>query len=214
MSKFPDHSDADHQDLVSKAKAGDENALARLFDRFKSRLRRVVEVRMDHRLQGRVDPSDVLQEAFLDLARKLPAFNKRAEGISMFVWMRLVASEKLIQIHRNHIDMQKRSAGREVSIDAAIPDHSSICLAGHLLGRFSSAGNKLIRHEMKQVLMATLDAMDDIDREIILMRGFEELSNVEAAESLGLSQNGASNRYVRAMTRLKKELDQIPGFSI
>lgn len=214
MSKFSDHSDSNHVDLVSKAKAGDEIALAELFDRFKARLRRVVEVRMDHRLKGKVDPSDVLQEAFLDLANKLPAYTQRDVGMSMFVWMRLVASEKLIQIHRKHFDVQKRNAGREVSIDAAIPDHSSICLAGHLLGRFSSAGNKLIRQEMKQVLMATLDAMDDIDREIILMRGFEELSNVEAAESLGLSQNGASNRYVRAMTRLKKELELIPGFSI
>ena len=202
----------EYAQLIERAKSGDEDALADLFGRFKPRLRRVISVRMDQKLRGRLDPSDVLQEAFLDLAKRLPAFSSRDDQMSMFVWMRLVASEKLIQLHRQHVTAKKRSAGREVSIDAAAPDHSSICLAGHLLGHFSSAGNKLIREEMQRVLMSTLESMDEVDREIILMRGFEELSNVEAAEALSISQNAASNRYVRAMTRLKKELEQIPGF--
>ena len=132
----------------------------------------------------------------------------------MFVWMRLVTSEKLLQLRRQHVDAQKRSIGREVPIAANASDQSSSCLTDHLHGHFSSAANKLIRQEMRQVLMNTLESMEEIDREIILVRALEELSNVEAAEVLGISQNGASNRFVRAMTRLKRELERIPGFSI
>ena len=201
-------------DLDSRVMSGDQEALAEVFDQVKDRLRRVIEVRLDPRMKGRVDPSDVLQEAFLDLIARQKSFSERKSGMSMFVWMRLVASEKLIQLRRQHVEAKKRSVGREVYIDSPSPQQSSVCLAGHLLGHFSSAGNRLIREEMKRVLMNTLDSMDEVDREIILMRGFEELSNVEAAEVLGISQNGASNRYVRAMTRLKKELEEIPGFSV
>ena len=167
---------------------------------------------MDQRLRGRVDPSDVLQEAFIDLAKKLPDYGQNRNDMSIFVWMRLVASERLLNIHRRHLDAQKRDAGRDISINASSPDASSVCLAGHLLGQFSSAGNRAIRAEMQRVLIDTVNSMEEIDREIIMMRGFEELSNTEAAEALGLSPNGASNRYVRAMTRLKKELEAIPGF--
>ena len=200
--------------LASKAKSGDLEALAALFHQYEDRLRRMVEIRMDPKLLGRIDPSDVLQEAYLDLVQRLPSFASRDEEMSMFVWMRLVTSEKLLQLRRQHVDAQKRSIGREVPIAANTSDQSSSCLADHLDGHFSSAANKLIRQEMRQVLMNTLESMDEIDREIILVRALEELSNVEAAEVLGISQNGASNRFVRAMTRLKRELERIPGFSI
>ena len=200
--------------LASKAKSGDLEALAALFHQYEDRLRRMVEIRMDPKLLGRIDPSDVLQEAYLDLVQRLPSFASRDEEMSMFVWMRLVTSEKLLQLRRQHVDAQKRSIGREVSIAANTSDQSSSCLTDHLYSHFSSAANKLILQEMRQVLMDTLDAMEEIDREIILIRAFEELSNVEAAEVLGISQNGASNRFVRAMTRLKLELGRIPGFSI
>ena len=200
--------------LASKAKSGDLEALAALFHQYEDRLRRMVEIRMDPKLLGRIDPSDVLQEAYLDLVQRLPSFASRDEEMSMFVWMRLVTSEKLLQLRRQHVDAQKRSIGREVPIAANTSDQSSSFLTDHLYSHFSSAANKLIRQEMRQVLMDTLDAMEEIDREIILIRAFEELSNVEAAEVLGISQNGASNRFVRAMTRLKLELERIPGFSI
>ena len=200
--------------LETLAQTGDQQALADLFDRFRARLRRIVDARLDTRLRGRVDPSDVLQEAFIDLAQKLPGYIERhrdsESGISMFVWMRLVTTERVLAAHRKHLDTAARDARRET------PQHqvgqSSVFFAEHLISVFGSAENRVLRDEMFVALKLTLESMDPVDHEIITMRCFEELTNSEAAEALGISQNGASSRFVRAMTRLKKQLQSIPGF--
>lgn len=200
--------------LEQNAWAGDQAALAELFSRFRSRLRRIVDARLDNRLKGRVDPSDVLQEAFIEVARKLPNVRSKLDEdratMSMFVLMRMVTAERVLVTHRRHLEVEGRDVRRET------PQHqtaaSSIYLAEHLLAVFGSAENKLMRQEMFDTLQKTLETMDPVDHEIITMRCFEELTNVEAAEALGISQNGASSRFVRAMTRLKKQLEEIPGF--
>ena len=159
------------------------------------------------------DPSDVIQEAYLAAAAGFAEFAERSE-ISFFVWLRWLAAMKLNAIHRNHLGCQARDAGREVSIDrAAAPRASSAALADSvkLVGRLTSACAAAIREERKARLRAALDAMDRLDREILSLRHFEELTNAEAAEALGLQESAASKRYVRALRTLKEALGPSAG---
>lgn len=198
-------------ELVDKAAGGDEAALAELFDRHRTRLRQMIRLRLDRRLRGRVDASDVLQEAYLDLAAKLPEY-ARKPSVPFFLWLRLVAGERLLRVHRQHLGAAMRDAGREVSIHGGgMPQASSISLAGHLLGRVTTASRAAHRAESRRLLRDALDRMDPIDREVIALRHFEELSNDEAAAVLGLNKSAASKRYVRAMVRLKAALSEISG---
>jgi RNA polymerase sigma-70 factor (ECF subfamily) len=172
----------------------------------------MVRLRLDRRLQGRVDPSDVLQEAYLDLAKELPRY---AENPSMpfFLWLRLVTGQRLMRIHRQHLGAGMRDASVEVSLyRGPLPQASSVSLAAQLMGQFTSASHAAIRAEIQLQLQETLNRMDDVDREIIALRNFEELSNNEAAEVLGISPSAASKRYVRALVRLQEALKRIPGF--
>ncbi len=197
--------------LVERASAGDERALAELFDRHRHRLRQMVRLRLDRRLQGRVDPSDVLQEAFLDLASELPAYSRK-RAIPLFLWMRLVTGQRLMQVHRRHLGVQMRDAGRDVSLfRGRFPQAASASLAAQLMGRLTSAGEAAIRAEIQLLLQESLNSMDELDREIIALRNFEELDNHEAAEVLELSPDAARKRYVRALKRLQDVLRRFPG---
>jgi RNA polymerase sigma-70 factor (ECF subfamily) len=198
--------------LIERAQAGDEAALGTLFQRHRSRLRQMVRLRLDRRLLGRVDPSDVLQEAYLDLARELRTYEGQAK-LPFFLWLRLVTGQRLMRIHREHLGTAMRDAGREVSLyRGALPEASSQSLAAQLLGKMTSASQAVVRAEMQMKLQEVLNGLDSLDREIIALRHFEELSNQEAAQVLGLSKSAASNRYVRALARLQKVLETIPGF--
>jgi RNA polymerase sigma-70 factor (ECF subfamily) len=200
-------------DLVGRAADGDEAALADLFDRHRVRLRQMVRLRLDRRLQGRVDPSDVLQEAYIDLAQKLPDYAKKPP-MPFFLWLRLVTGERLLRVHRQHLGAAMRDAGREVSLcQGGMPQASSVSLAAQLLGRFTSASRAAVRAEMQVMLQDALNHMEPIDREVIALRHFEELGNDEVAAVLGLSRAAASKRYVRAMLRLKAALSGHPGLS-
>jgi RNA polymerase sigma-70 factor (ECF subfamily) len=199
-------------DLLHRAAGGDERAAAELFDRYRKRLRQMIRLRLDRRLQGRVDPSDVLQDAYLDLTQQLPAYLAKPE-MPFFLWLRLLTGQRLMRVHRHHLGAAMRDAGREVSIyKGAMPQASSLSLAAQLLGRFTSASQAAVRAERQIQLQAALNGMDAIDREIIALRHFEELTNGEAAQVLGLSKTAANNRYVRAMIRLQAILERIPGF--
>jgi RNA polymerase sigma-70 factor (ECF subfamily) len=207
-----DSESADEDALIRRAVANDRGALAVLFQRHRKRLRQMVRLRLDRRLQGRVDPSDVLQEAFLDLAEKLPEYASQRSEIPLFLWLRLVTGERLLRIHRQHLGTAMRDAGREVSLHrGALPQASSVSLAAQLLGRFTSASQAIIRVEVQLQLQQALNGMEPADREIIALRHFEELSNAEAATVLGISPQAASNRHLRAMTRLQAILKSIPG---
>lgn len=194
-----------------KASGGDEAALAELFGRYKSQLRRMVAFRMDQNLKGRIDPSDVLQEAFMDLQKRLPEFEDK--GMSFFVWLRLVTKERLLRSHREHLGAKMRDARREVSMDNGMRSAvSSVCLAAHLLGKYSSVAGKAIKAEQSAQLKIVLDQMNDCDREIIGLRIFEGLTNGEVAEVLELTRQTVSKRFIRAITRLREAMVELGGF--
>ncbi|MCR9293952.1 MAG: sigma-70 family RNA polymerase sigma factor [bacterium] len=200
-------------DLIRRALSGDEQALAALFGHYRRRLRQMVRLRLDRRLQGRVDPSDVLQEAYLDIVQQLPSYAKQQGEMSFFLWLRLVTGQRMMRVHREHLGTQMRNAGRDVSLHrGALPRATSVSLAAQLLGRFTSASQSAMRAEMQVKLQEAINSMEELDREIIALRHFEELSNKEAAELLGLSKSAASNRYVRALARLQSVLQSMPGF--
>jgi RNA polymerase sigma-70 factor, ECF subfamily len=199
-------------DLLRRVRDGDQQAVAELFNRHRDRLRLMVRLRLDRRLQGRLDPSDVLQEAFLDVARRAPEYASNPV-MPLYLWLRFLTGQKLLALHRQHLGAQMRDAGQEVSINREIiPQASSASLAAQLLGRFTSPTQAAIRAEMQLRLQEVLNGMDPIDREILTLRHFEELSNAETAEVLGLQKSAASNRYVRALKRLRDLLASIPGF--
>jgi RNA polymerase sigma-70 factor (ECF subfamily) len=171
----------------------------------------MVRLRLDRRLQGRVDPSDVLQEAYLDLADRLPDF-ARDRPMPTYLWLRLVTGQRLAQEHRRHLGAAMRDAGREVALHPGPwPPASSASLAAQLLGRLTTPSQVAIRAERQLQLQAVLNRMEPIDREILALRHFEELSNGEAAEVLGLSKTAANNRYIRALGRLRDLVEKVPG---
>jgi RNA polymerase sigma-70 factor (ECF subfamily) len=199
-------------DLLRRAQGGDAQALAELFARYRSRLRRMVRLRLDRRLQGRVDPSDVLQEAYLDVAQRAPEYLANPK-LPFFLWLRLLTGQRLLALHRHHLGAQMRDAGQEVSLHhGPLPPVTSASLAQQLLGRLTSPTQAALRAEMQIRLQEALNSMDPMDREVLVLRHFEELSNSETAAVLGLQKSAASNRYIRALKRLKDILSSMPGF--
>ena len=196
--------------LVERLRQGDSAVLADLFAAFRDRLKRLVTFRMDRRLNGRVDPSDVLQEAFIDANQRVASFVEHPT-ISAFVWLREITKQRLVDIHRRHLGAQKRTVDNEVSINRD-GGQNSTSLAIQLIGHLTSPSQIAIRLEIQLQLEEALDTMDPLDREVLTLRHFEELSNNETAEVLGIQKSAASNRYIRALTRLKTILDQIPEF--
>jgi RNA polymerase sigma-70 factor (ECF subfamily) len=198
--------------LIRSIGNGDERALTELFARYRGRLRQMVKLRMDRRLQGRLDPSDVLQEAYLDVSKRAVEYVTNPT-MPVFLWLRWLTGQKLMALHRKHLGAQMRNAGQEVSLHGgALPPASSISIAAMLLGRITSPTRAARRAEMQVRLQDVLNSMDPIDREILTLRHFEELGNSETAQVLGISKSAASSRYVRALMRLKKEPVSMPGF--
>lgn len=202
---------SDIQRQVARVAAGDQAALAAVFEEYRPRLRRMVQLRLDRRLQGRVDPSDILQEAFLDIARRAASSAQRTE-MPFFLWLRMMTGQKLLEVHRRHLGTQMRDADRELSLGQGYPEANSHLLASQLLGRLTTASQAAMRAEQQARLEEILNGLEPIDREVLTLRHFEELSNAETAKVLGLSKSAASNRYVRALTRLKALLSAQPGF--
>ncbi len=198
--------------LLDDAKRGDSNAIAQLFDCYRDRLRRMVEIRLDNRLAGRVDPSDVLQETYIDVQSRIHELQD--SDMPFFLWLRLKVANRLCDLHRFHLGAQKRSVGREISLyRGAMPMASSASFASQLLGKLTSASNAAIRAEAGVLVQQVLNGMNEIDREVLVLRHFEDLTNAETAQVLDISQNAASNRYIRGLRRLKEVLSSIPGFS-
>lgn len=198
--------------LLERALTGDELALAALFDGYRGQLKRMIRLRLDRRLSGRVDSSDVLQEAYLDARRRLSEYALDPAAMPFHLWLRLVAGQRLVDVHRFHLGAQMRDAGQEVSLHRGpFPQASSVSLAAQLLGKLTSASRAAIRAEHKLIVQEALNGMDPIDREVLALRHFEHLTNDETAQVLGLSKSAASNRYIRALKRLKEILSSIPG---
>jgi RNA polymerase sigma-70 factor (ECF subfamily) len=202
---------AETTELLARAQKGDRQAVGDLFWRHRERLRRMVQIRLDRRLQGRIDPSDVLQEAYLEVARGFPDY-VRDRSMSLFLWLRVITGRKLQALHRHHLGTHVRDAGREVSLfRGALPEASSVSLAARLLGRLTTPSQAAIRAELQIRIQEALNDMDVLDREVLALRHFEQLNNSETAEVLGISEQAASNRYVRALKRLRKILGDGAG---
>lgn len=195
-------------DLLRQALGGNETALAEMLAEFRPRLRQMVRLRIDPRIRGRIDASDVLQEAFFDVRRRIAEYAADPR-IPFYLWLRLLVGQRLVDIHRQHLGAQMRDARLEVSIDSGnLPHTTSESLAAQLLGRLTSPSRALERADRQLLVQEALQAMDPLDREILALRHFELLSNSECATALGLSKSAASNRYIRALLRIKEVLQQ------
>jgi len=200
-------------ELLDRLKAGDDQALATLFAQGRDRLLRMVAFRMDTRLRGRVEAEDIVQEAYLDAAKRMQHFSGD-DSTSFFIWLRMVTTQTLIDVHRRHLDAQMRDANREVPRRGArYSQTTSVSLAANLLGTLTSPTLAARRAELAERLRETLDDMEPIDREVLALRHFEELTNSEVAQELGIQQKAASIRYVRALRRLKEILAELPGLA-
>jgi RNA polymerase sigma-70 factor (ECF subfamily) len=197
--------------ILSRVRGGDPNAVNDLFTRHHDRLRRMVELRLDWRLQARLDASDVIQEAYLDVVRKLPGYLQQPT-VPLFLWLRLVVGERLCALRRHHLGVHLRDARREVSLYRhAMPAASSTALAAQLLGRHTSPSNAAVRAERILRVQEALNALEPIDREILSLRHCEQLTRSESAIALGIEEAAAAQRYVRAVKRLKIVLAEMPG---
>ena len=200
---------SDLEPLLERLRKKDPDALAQLFARYRPQLRRMVELRLDPRVGTRVAPSDVLQDAYVDASTRIEHFFRK-EGVSFYVWLRLVVNQSLVDVHRRHLQAQMRGVNREAA--PAWTPATSISLARHLVAQMESPSEIVSHEETLSQVQAALEGLDSLDREILTLRHFEELSNNEVAELLGLQKAAASNRYVRALGRLRQALEQIPGF--
>lgn len=198
-------------ELLKRAAQGHQESWAELLTRHRQRLRCMVSLRLDRRLQGRIDPSDVLQEAFLTAVQQLPDYVREPQ-MPFFLWLRLITGQKLVALHRHHLGRGMRDAGREVSIyRGSLPETSSAALAAQLLGRDTRPSEAAIRAERSLRLQEALNRLDPLEREVLALRHFELLSNTETAQVLGIQEAAASKRYVRALKRLKDILKTMPG---
>jgi RNA polymerase sigma-70 factor (ECF subfamily) len=192
--------------LLDRAAAGDPEAWRALFDRDRPRLRRMVALRLDRRLQGRVDPSDVIQDAQIEAMTRLPE-HLRESNRPFFLWLQLIVGQRLTLLHRRHLGAHRRDAGREIGLyRSAFPEATSAALAARLLGHLTQPSEAAVRAERKIWIQTALNDKDPLDREVLALRHFEQLSNGEVAEALGLSKFTASKRYVRTLQRLKEIL--------
>ena len=180
---------------------------AELLAMHRDRLRRMVQLRMDRRLNGRIDASDVIQDAYIEALSRFEEYRANPE-VAPFVWLRFLTSQRLAQLHRHHLGVKARDAGREISIEcSAGPDASSAALAAQLVGRFSSPSNAAHRQELRSQLQDALSRMPSIDREVLALRHFEQLDNAETAQVLNLEKQATYKRYVRAIRRLRQEME-------
>jgi len=202
----------DDQTLIAKLRSGGDQALADAMAEHAPRLRQIVELRVDPRLSGRLDVNDVLQEAFLEARKRLARYLENA-SVSVFVWLRGVVLDTLSDFHRQHLGAKMRAAGQEVSLHrAATTQASSVALAAYLIGDLTSPSQAAIREETARQIEIVLAGMDEIDREVLILRHFEQLTNDEVATVVGVKKAAASRRYMRALARFREVLLAIPGF--
>src|SRR5262249_15476225 len=149
-----------------------QQALAELFSRYRGALRRMIELRLDARLGGRVAASDVLQETYVDAAKRVNHFFAKPD-MPFYVWLRLIAGQRLVDLHRQHLGAKMRNAAQEVSIDRdGIPGASSMCLAHHLVGHMTSPSQAAAKAEMTVRLEEALSQLEPLDREVLALRHF------------------------------------------
>jgi RNA polymerase sigma-70 factor, ECF subfamily len=194
--------------LLEQAARGDQQMLETLLVRHRERLRRMIAARLDPRLKKRIDPSDVIQEAYLEASTRLDSY-LRAPTMPFFLWLRFLTGQKVVTLHRRHLDVQARDANQEVHLPGAFPEASSAVLAAHFLDRGSRPSEAAIRAETKDQVRIALEGMAPMDREVLALRHFEQLSRAEIASVLGITEAAAGKRYLRALEKLKQILSQV-----
>ena len=198
----------EHQDsLVDQARNGDQNALANLFEANRDRLERMVRLRMNERVRPRVAVSDVLQEAYVDLAQQLGNYAKDPK-LPFFLWLRRITGLRLAKVHRAHLGQEMRDVNKERCLNAGVPDASSVFMANQLAGRFTSVSQKAIRNENETRMQLAIEQLPETDREILAMRHVEQLTNSEIAIVLKIGASAATNRYVRAIRKLRDAIGE------
>jgi len=198
------------QETMARLRRGGQAALAREFLRHRHRLRRMIEVRLDRCLAGRVDPSDVLEQTFLEAARQLDQYLAQAP-MPLFLWLRYLTGQRILELHRQLLGPEEAASFPTTAGRAGRPTADSASLSMHLAAQISQAAGTPPRHELSARLAELLEQLEPLDREILALRHFEQLSNQEAAEELGLSPAAASHRYIHALQKLRAVLKTLPG---
>jgi RNA polymerase sigma-70 factor (ECF subfamily) len=189
--------------LLKQASLGNAEALDDLFQRHRDRLARMVRLRLDRHLKGRVDESDVLQETHLEAWRRLPKYFEEPEPMPFFLWLRFLTGQKIAELHRRHVGAQRRDVRREVRIQSPAPGPDSVTLVNELMGNHTAPSEAAARAELHKALLEALDGMEPMDRGVLTLRHFELLTNAEAAAELGISEAAATKRHQRAALKLK-----------
>lgn len=196
--------DRETDDLVRRAATGDRSAVRHLMQRYRARLCRMIGVRMDPRLAARVDPSDVVQDALLEASDRLTAYAQQPK-VPFYLWLRQIAWDRLVDLHRRHIRAQKRSVRRE-----EIPPGLSAGSAGALAARFFAAGEspseQCVQREMQARVLAALEILPSADREVLVLRHLEQLRIDEIAAILQIDVGAVKMRQLRALERLRAAL--------
>jgi RNA polymerase sigma-70 factor (ECF subfamily) len=199
--------------LLDRAARGDHRVLEPLLARHRDRLLRMVALRLDQRLRKRIDPSDVIQEAYLEASARLEQY-LRSPTMPFYLWLRFLAGQKIVTMHRHHLGVGMRDAGREVAFPReTFPEASSAALAAHFLDRGPRPSEDAIRAELREQVRRSLDSLPPLDREVLALRHFEQLSRSEIATVLGISEAAAGKRYLRALEKLKQILGRAGGDS-
>jgi RNA polymerase sigma-70 factor (ECF subfamily) len=204
---WPDSSQT--QELLARARQGEPPAVNELLDRHREALRRMIDLRMDRLVQRRVDASDIVQDVLIEANRRLDEYlHSKNPAMPFHLWLRHIAHDRLIDAHRRHRQAARRSIDREQSLVAArYLDQSTLDLAAQIADRDLTPAAAATWAELQRRFQAALDTLDEQDQEVILMRHFEHLSNIEVAQALSLSEAAAGMRYLRAMRRLREKLD-------
>ena len=177
-----------------------------LVDKYRDRLKRLADLRLGTEMKGRVDSSDVIQEACIDALKQYDQFQDDPQN-SGYCWLRFFVCQKIVQMHRKHIRTKSRDARREISIDRCGPQADSSILAIHLLDGTTTPSKIVSKKEMQDCLVEALDQLDTVDREVIALRNLEQLSVDETANILGLTRDAVYKRHSRAILSLKKIMD-------
>jgi RNA polymerase sigma-70 factor (ECF subfamily) len=204
--------DADKtQELLSLIRKGDDQAAEKLLQRHREALRRMIAMRLDKKIQQRVDASDIVQDVLVDANRRLQDY--LAKPVMPFhLWLRHMARDRIIDAHRRHRGSAKRSVDREQGMFAAAnQDRSTVELVAQLCDSELTPAAAATMHELQVRFEAAIEQLGEQDQEIVLMRHFEHLTNQEAAMALDLTEPAASMRYLRAMRRLRDLLNEPPS---
>lgn len=196
---------SDTDQLLCRAADGDAAAQAELLDQHREQLKRMIAVRMDPRLAARLDPSDVVQETLMAATQRLPDY-LLDRPVAFYPWLRRLAFERLVELHRHHFVAQKRSVVREAT-PPVLPDQSSIALADQVIDSGTSPIRRLVRAELRDRIRRAIDTLSEKYREILILKHLEQLTTDETAEVLGVSASTIKTRYYRALQFLTDELD-------